>query len=95
MIHDAVSNHKSRMLSLDTFTTRIQAGRSTKQSADVLVHPAQPMFAACDTLPTLKASNRLLAAEAMRRANGNQTIAAQLLGISQSALSRRLKQQQP
>lgn len=95
MIHDAVSNHKSRMLSLDTFTTRIKAGRSTKQSADTFVHPAQPMFAACDTLPTLKASNRLLATEAMRRANGNQTIAAQLLGISQSALSRRLKQQQP
>lgn len=94
MIHDAVSNHKSRMLSLDTFTARIKDGRSTKQGAKGFVHPSQPMFAESDTLPTLKDSGRLLVAEAMRRTNGNQTIAAQLLGISQSALSRRLKQEQ-
>jgi DNA-binding protein Fis len=32
-------------------------------------------------------------AEAMRRGNGNQSIVAQLLGVSQSALSHRLKKQ--
>ena len=34
-----------------------------------------------------------LVAEAMRRGNGNQSLAAQLLGVSQSALSHRLKKQ--
>jgi len=33
----------------------------------------------------------LLVGEAMSRANGNQSIAARLLGITQSALCKRLK----
>lgn len=42
-------------------------------------------------LPTVQQMNRLLSEEAMRRSKGNQTIAAGMLGISQSSLSRRLK----
>ncbi|MCD6384667.1 helix-turn-helix domain-containing protein, partial [Candidatus Sumerlaeota bacterium] len=44
-----------------------------------------------ERLPTLKEATRLLIQEAMRRAQGNQSIAARLLGISQQALSKRLK----
>jgi DNA-binding protein Fis len=36
----------------------------------------------------------MLVAEALRRANGNQTIAARLLGISQQALSKRLSREE-
>ena len=36
----------------------------------------------------------MLVAEAMRRAQGNQSIASRLLGISQPALSKRLKKMQ-
>lgn len=42
-------------------------------------------------LPTIKEASELLVEEAMRRTNEKQTLAAQLLGISQQALSKRLK----
>lgn len=51
-------------------------------------NPFQPM----NMLPTLKEAGRLLVAEAMRRANSNQVVAAGMLGITRQALNRRLKQ---
>ncbi|MCK4691902.1 MAG: hypothetical protein KAT20_08835, partial [Desulfuromonadales bacterium] len=42
---------------------------------------------------TLQQAGQLLVAEAMQRSAGNQSIAARLLGISQPALSKRLKQE--
>jgi len=47
----------------------------------------------CRALPTLKASGRLLVNEALHRSQGNQAIAAQMLGITRQALNWRLKQQ--
>jgi transcriptional regulator with PAS, ATPase and Fis domain len=44
-----------------------------------------------DPLPTLKEATRLLISEAMERSENNQSIAATMLGISQQALSKRLK----
>jgi hypothetical protein len=44
-------------------------------------------------LPTIKQTTKLLVAEAMSRAKGNQSIAASMLGISQQALSKRLIQE--
>jgi DNA-binding protein Fis len=45
-----------------------------------------------EQLPTLKQTEQLLISEAMKRANGNQAIAAQWLGITRQALNKRLKQ---
>jgi len=42
-------------------------------------------------LPTLSEMDEILLSEAMRRAQGNQSIAARILGISQPAISKRLK----
>ena len=42
-------------------------------------------------LPTIKQAADLLVEEAMNRADGNQSIAAGMLGITQQALSKRLK----
>jgi len=42
-------------------------------------------------LPTLKEADEMLIAEAMKRAGGNQTQAAKMLGITQPSLSARLK----
>jgi DNA-binding protein Fis len=45
-----------------------------------------------EQLPSLKQTEQLLISEAMKRANGNQAIAAQWLGITRQALNKRLKQ---
>ena len=57
------------------------------------VPPSAPGVLFAERLPTLAESADLLVAEAMQRAQENQTIAAGLLGISRQALSKRLKKQ--
>ena len=42
-------------------------------------------------LPTIERTVRLLIEEALQRANGNQSIAAGMLGISRPALNKRIK----
>jgi DNA-binding NtrC family response regulator len=90
LVFNAVSVHRDRVLSMDTFLKTI--GRpETKHSLDVAKQPEQNLYAGLERLPTFGEAAELLVEEAMSRANGNQTIAARLLGISQPALSKRLK----
>ena len=92
MVLDAVSTHKSGTLSLRLFRSRIAKERASKIESrptpqietDGIVWPTD--------LPTKKELIEMHVAEAMKRANGNQSIAASMLGISQQALSKRLKQ---
>jgi transcriptional regulator with GAF, ATPase, and Fis domain len=51
----------------------------------------QNPFVGVERLPTFAEGAELLVTEAMARAGGNQSIAARLLGITQSALCKRLK----
>lgn len=90
MVHDAVSVHRDRMLSMDTFVKAVGLTQPAKEEA--VSHPKQNPFAGFVELPTFGAAAGLLVAEAMHRAKGNQTMAARLLGISQPALNKRLKQ---
>jgi DNA-binding NtrC family response regulator len=99
MVFDAVSRHKSGRLSLDPFRSHIKrqqdresisSGAAPRSEGD----PAAPITFG-EQLPTLKEAAQLLVEEAMQRAHGNQTIAAGLLGISQQALSKRLKNIKP
>ena len=95
MIIDAVTRHKSGVLSLEAFRSHIGRNQSknpeqakqppadTKKSPQV-IYPGPE-------LPTIKEATDLLVREAVQRANGNQSIAAGMLGISQQALSKRLK----
>lgn len=85
MVYDAVSLHKERILAMDTFIKAIGTGR---QVAPV---PERNRFADLERLPTFAEAAEMLVAEAMARSKGSQTIAARLLGISQPALSKRLK----
>ncbi len=48
-----------------------------------------------DQLPALKDAEQLLIEEALRRSDGNQGIAAQLLGMSRQALHKRLRRSRP
>ncbi|XPF95958.1 sigma-54-dependent transcriptional regulator [Colwellia sp. RE-S-Sl-9] len=86
MAFDAMSTHQSGVLSMKTFKVVIDS----IPEADKLTQP-ESFFVTSSTLPTLKHSAELLVDEAMKRSNGNQSLAARLLGISQPALSKRLK----
>jgi DNA-binding NtrC family response regulator len=90
MVFDAVSVHRDRMLSMDSFIRDVERSR---HEADPVLKPAtrQNPFAGFDELPTFTDAAAFLVMDAMDRANGNQTLAARLLGISQPALSKRLK----
>lgn len=93
MVYDAVSVHRDRMLSMDSFVKAVE--RSQADAAPTAVSPPkQNPFAGFDELPTFSDAAAFLVMEAMNRANGNQTLAARLLGISQPALSKRLKMRQ-
>lgn len=91
MIFDAMANHESRMLSLAVFESRIASAQG--QGTDSAPPEGGPgPYALFERLPTLRESTAQLIDEALRRADGNQTIAARLLGISRTALNKRLNQ---
>jgi DNA-binding NtrC family response regulator len=95
LLFDATSRHKDGILPLEVFKAQIRRHRtreglvagdeeySAAHGQEGLVFPRK--------LPTIKQAADLLVAEAMKRANGNQTIAASMLGITQQALSKRMK----
>lgn len=89
MVYDAVSLHKQRILSMDSFVKAI--GHREEGEQPSAASPDRNPFADVEQLPTFREAMGLLADEAMSRASGNQTMAARLLGISQPALSKRLK----
>ncbi|MFC2173213.1 sigma-54-dependent transcriptional regulator [Acidobacteriota bacterium] len=92
MILDAVSNHKSGVLSLELFKSGLGSDGAvpSKLSAGASIgDDSEISFPEC--MPTLKQVERMVITEALRRSEGNQTIASRLLGISRQALNRRLK----
>ena len=86
MVYDAVSVHRERILSLDTFIKAIGPVKAKEPAAA----PDRNIFSGIERLPTFSEAAELLVTEAMARSGGNQTIAARLLCISQPALSKRL-----
>ncbi len=98
MCFKAVSLHKSRMLSLNSFSEHIRADTLRAQADDPAPEAADspPNWldsAPQDPLPTLKQAQQHLVRLAMKRAGNNQSIAARMLGISKQALCKRLKKE--
>lgn len=89
MVYDAVSTHRDRVLSMESFIHATGSGGGI--SATTHNASGNP-FVGLERLPTFGDAAELLVEEAMRRASNNQSLAARLLGISQPALSKRLKQ---
>ena len=96
MVFDAVSNHKSKILSMTTFKDHI-ARHATIDAPPLpaLGEAVSPITAASplslfSTLPTLVEMRELLISEALRRAGGNYSVASQMIGISRSGLSKAL-----
>lgn len=93
MVFDAVSRHESKILSMECFRTHIESQRAGHDAPRTSTGDGDSAFSIFEELPTLKDAQRLLIIEAMRRADGNQTIAAQLLGITPSGMSKALKRE--
>ncbi len=97
MAFDAVTRHKGGTLSTRSFREVISEGRERdafELEADgegVSLGAGGFSWSKEGPLPTLKKVEQSLIAEAMRRAGGNQSIAAELLGMSRGTLHRRLR----
>jgi DNA-binding NtrC family response regulator len=94
MIFDAVTRHKSKVLSMDVFKDHIRREQESRNPRKIPkdIDASSPLYITGD-FPTIKDATRWLVGEAMKRAKGNQSIAAGMLGISQQALSKRLKKE--
>ncbi|MGC8937985.1 MAG: helix-turn-helix domain-containing protein, partial [Thermodesulfovibrio sp.] len=90
IVYDAVARCKSSILSLEVFKEMIDISNSIDKElkSEIVKFYIQMRFP--DKLPTLKEMEELLINEALRRAKGNQGIAASMLGITRQALNKRL-----
>jgi DNA-binding NtrC family response regulator len=90
MVYDAVGAHQGKILSMEAFKRAIgehEAGPAPRRPEADGANP----FAHLERLPTIGEANDLLVQDALRRSDGNQSLAARMLGVTQSALSKRLK----
>ena len=89
MIYEAVSRHKSRVLSLEAFHNHINQVQAQQRPHDRSLESDDIKFPAI--LPSIKQTIDRLVGEAMKRAGGNQSVAAKMIGITPQALGKRLK----
>jgi DNA-binding NtrC family response regulator len=91
IVYDAVARCKSRILSLEIFKDLIDINNAIDKElkSEIIKFYIQMRFP--DKLPTLKEMEEILMNEALRRAKGNQGIAASMLGITRQALNKRLR----
>jgi DNA-binding NtrC family response regulator len=93
MVYDAISRHTSGMLSMDSFKRVIKTGMPIpggKKETEASLSAPHPLEQIFGRFPTLKQVEDYMVDEALKRANGNQGIAATFLGITRQALNKRL-----
>lgn len=91
MVFNAVSAHTSGVLSLQSFRKALDAKQKNNHPPVDATPADHPWLNGFNPLPTLKQMESLLVREALKQAKGNQTIAAQLLGITRQTLINKLK----
>lgn len=87
IVFNAIGLHKSHKLSLDHFKTAIGLDKEYAPEAPGRMHEVR--FP--EVMPSLEEVGVQAVEEAMRRAEGNITLAANLLGITRQGLSKRIK----
>jgi two-component system nitrogen regulation response regulator GlnG len=90
MVFDAVARQKGSVLGLQSFREAIEATSPPVETAGGGGSAAPMDDLLRDRLPTLDEAQDALVTEALRRAEGNQGIAARMLGLSRQALNKRL-----
>ncbi len=91
MVFDTVSRHKVRILSLTVFKSHIAREKKDRIVSTEVELEETTLLTFSRKLPTIKQATQMLVDEAMKRSEGNQSIAARMLGVSHQALSKRLK----
>jgi len=92
LLFDALSTHKTGTLSMDSCKNYLRLRRPGLDVESKEPFRATTPFAGLTKLPSIREAGDLLVLEALNRANGNQAIAAEMLGITRQALNWRLKQ---
>ncbi|HBG04195.1 MAG: two-component system response regulator [Geobacteraceae bacterium GWC2_58_44] len=92
LVHDAVTRNDSGIIDVCDFVgLKPVPARSSKSGADGEENPS--FSAVFRKFPTILQIEELLIGEAMKRTNGNQTAAAELLGVARPTLSKRLSRE--
>lgn len=94
MIFDAVSQHVSGVLSLDRFKKKIGDSQLKNNHAVDGVTPVDNLKFP-SALPTLDFTERALINEALKRAGGNKSLAAHMIGLTRQTLNNWLKKNDP
>ncbi len=81
MIYDAVAEHKTKMLSMKVFLKKINP---KKDDIFKPVNTTMIDMTSYEKLPSLEEFKHLLINEAIKRTDGNQSLAAKLIGVSRS-----------
>lgn len=93
MIFDVVSKYRKGIIPVKAFHQYIDllaVSDEIEDSSKVDISLNSKLFSQ-STFPTLKKATEMLVQEALLRADGNQAVAAKLLGITRQALNQRLK----
>jgi DNA-binding NtrC family response regulator len=91
LVYDAVGRLEGSTLSLKPFREYLAARGVQAPPQEVRSQEGTRRFAFGEPFPTLREVEAFLIEEALKRSQGNQSLAARLLGVNQSTLSRRLK----
>lgn len=86
MVFDAVARQKGATLSLQSFRNAM----GLENTAEIIPSGKPEDLFNGDRLPTLKEAEEALVQAALKKADGNQGVAASLLGITRQALNKRL-----
>ena len=92
LVHDAVARHGSGILSMESFRKVVGLEHSSLRDDTSLLLPGENCLVDIfGHFPTIREVEEYMIAEAMRMAQGNQGIAATLLGLARQTLNKRLK----
>jgi transcriptional regulator with PAS, ATPase and Fis domain len=91
IVYDAIAQHRSGTLSMKNFKKLIEGENLDSPDSPLPSQQSEDLtFSLSGRFPTLKEAEDYLTAEALKRSNGNQGIAASLLGITRYTLNKRL-----
>jgi DNA-binding NtrC family response regulator len=94
MVFDAVAQHQSGVLSLESFRRALKDQLARKDAAATADMSAVGVpFQSFPCLPTIRETVDRLVAEALKRSGNNRGVAALQLGITREALNKRLARQ--